>query len=219
MTVDVILERTEATGKPRYIGISPVVDGAGNIFVGMAQTKGVGTAFIRNVLIIKIGTDGHKTIIDERDIPNGHTDGVGIVQSGNLLHVFAGAHIGDPTARLYHYTLPVCVPYPEGQHTGMSGAYVPTEEPEVEVDYTRIQNMINVLGAALPGIARQAVRDELAAKGVLTEAMFAGGSGSYTVYQQLLNTSYSGAMAALAEHDATPQEEFAVKVQSMQGEL
>lgn len=155
--MDIILERTEAAGKPRYIGISSVVDGAGNIFVGMAQTKGVGTAFIRNVLIIKIGTDGHKTIIDERDIPNGHAEGVGIVQSGRDLHVFAGAHIGDPTARLYHYTLPVCVPYPEGQHTGMSGAYVPTEEPSVDI--TPILQKIDALSAAIPNMTKQAAKD------------------------------------------------------------
>lgn len=197
--MDIILERTEARGKPRYISPSPVVDGAGNIFIGIAQTKGEGTAFTRNVLVLCLQPDGVRSIVDEREVPGtGLVDGVGIVQSGRDLHVFAGAHIGDPTARLYHYTLPVCVPYPEGQHTGMSGAYVP-EQPEVEVDYQRIQEMLNAQVLSYASIARQAVRDVLAEKGVLTEAMFAGGSGSAVVYQQLVNTSFTGAKGALAE--------------------
>lgn len=125
--------REENGGKPRFISPSPVVDGAGNIFIGIAQVAGVGTQYRKNILIVGIQPDGHKEVLDERVVPDGGlVDGVGIVQSGRFLHVFAGAHIGDPTARLYHYALDVCVPYPEGQHVGMEGAHMPEEgEPIV----------------------------------------------------------------------------------------
>lgn len=139
--MDIIQQRTEANGKPRYIGVNAITDGGGNIFIGMAQTRGVGTAFTRNVLIVKLATNGQVSVVDERAIPEGGmADGVGITQSGSFLHVFPGAHIGDPTARLYHYALDVCVPYPEGAvQVGMEGAHMPEEgEPVVEIDYERI---------------------------------------------------------------------------------
>lgn len=141
--MDIIKE--ENGGKPRFISPSPVVDGAGNIFIGIAQVAGVGTAYRKNILIVKVATNGQRTVVDERAVPDGGlVDGVGIVQSGTQLHVFAGAHIGDPTARLYHYALPVCVPYPEGQYVGMAGAYEPIGgEPVVEIDYERIQAMVD----------------------------------------------------------------------------
>lgn len=163
--MDIIQQRTEASGKPRYIGVNAITDGGGNIFIGMAQTRGVNTAFTRNVLVVKLATNGQVSVVDEREIPDdGMADGVGITQSGRQLHVFAGAHIGDPTARLYHYALDVCVPYPEGQHVGMEGAYEPIGgEPVVEIDYDRIQAMVdgnaaNVTNAIKPQVVQAMAR-------------------------------------------------------------
>lgn len=208
--MDIIQQRTEANGKPRYIGVNAITDGGGNIFIGMAQTRGTGAAFTRNVLILRLAPDGQVSVVSEQHIPEGgYADGVGITQSGRFLHVFPGAHIGDPTARLYHYALDVCVPYPEGAvQVGMEGAHMPEEgEPIVsgptkeEIAAEVIAQLKEEMGGELRQVLEDKARDAIRETGVMTEAMFAGGSGSHIVYQQLVNTSFTGAKGAL---DAQP---------------
>ncbi len=60
----------------------------------------------------------------------------------------------------------------------------------------------NRLITALPPVLRQAVKDALTEKGVLTEGMLDGERGSSIVYGQLRATSYSGALDALAKYGA-----------------
>lgn len=164
--MDLITE--ESGGKPRFNTPSPVVDGAGNIFVGIAQVAGVGTQYRKNILILGIQPDGYTEVLDERNVPDGGlVDGVGIVQSGRQLHVFAGAHIGDPTARLYHYALDVCVPYPTGAvQVGMEGAHMPEGgEPVGGVTEEQVQAIVD--GAVAEVVAQfggSGVRDGIEQK-------------------------------------------------------
>jgi hypothetical protein len=196
--MDIITQRIEANGKPRYLSPSAVVDGAGNIFLGVAQTKGVGTQFTRNTLILKVTPAGAVSVVDERPMPEGGlVDGVGIVQSGSVLHVFAGYHVGDPKAVLGHYTLPVCVPYPNGPQVGMAGAYEPNVEvPDVGATREEVQAIVNALAASLPNMVRQAVRDVLAEEKVLTEGNV---YTSPALYKRISETAYESCRNAIKD--------------------
>lgn len=194
--------------KPRVAASAAWPDGGANIFIAMIVHEGSGAAFKKLLRVVRLGTDGRLTPSGGAEfLPPEFGDSVSCCQSGSDLHVFPGTHVGDPQARLYHKVLRgVCVPYGAGQiPLGAAGAFVPPGEPqEAGVTEAQVRAIVNAAAIGITGAIKGKVQEALREERVLTESMFAGGGGSATVYQQLRNTSYSGAKDAIQETHNQP---------------
>jgi hypothetical protein len=82
------------------------------------------------------------------------------------------------------------------------------EEIKAAIGLSAGQTLKQEITGSITGNFRQALEDKakdaLREERVLTEQMFNGGAGSFIVYQQLLNTSYTGALEARKQPLPTP---------------
>lgn len=153
-------------------------------------------------------------------------DSLEMMIGGSNVHLLAGVHTETVNNRRVAKRLELVIPnwytpWPEqgegGEREG-AATYIPQEIDTGGATREDVQQIINTFAATLPAMMRRAVEDVLAAKGVLTETMVAAG-GSFRIWEQLVNTSYSGAVSALDDWDGLPPGEFAEKAKSIKARL
>ena len=213
------------SGRGAYGPIATLVDAGGNTFNAYKEELEQ-NANITWVEVRRYAPDGTQTgQWPLYPLTSFKIDAVGMFHSGDDLKVTATNHTYT-TGRAKDVelgTIPdVFVFTPQfSQQRGGAGAFQPGQDPpptNCNVDYDRIQAMLNAqtdqimrtlrteiagcptcsLRQGIEDKAKDAIREER----VMTEAMFAGGSGSHIVYAQLVNTSYSGALSALNTYGA-----------------
>lgn len=205
-----VIRRAQASqsGKIHYLANASVVDGGAQVFDAYIENDG-GTAFVRLCKTSPAGVTVDMPPV--RGPENSKVDGVALMQSGRDLHVRMTSHVGDLNTMLSVEVLQgACIPYgASGPQLAQGGAFVPAGgTPTVDpIDYNRIAQIVAGLlgipatGHTLIGDLRPNVRE-------VVEGLFNGGNGSAIVYQQLRNTSYSGALDAIhaAGADGIPDE-------------
>jgi hypothetical protein len=208
-----------------------MVDAAGNRFSLIAEAQ-PGNSNITFATLKKITPQGVTTDL-ARFLPAGNQkiDKANLARSGQdvIVEVITHEVTSIKPRRLEKQAgvirgVFVTNPQFEAEESG-PGAFVGGGSQEVDVDYERIENIVrSVIGLAdasvnlkqefsgsPTGNFRQALEDKnkdaIREERVMTEAMFAGGSGSHIVYEQLVNTSYTGALGALNEFGGPPPQE------------
>lgn len=206
-----------------------VVDAAGNRFSLLAEAQ-PGNGNVTFATLRKFAPSGE--VLGTwvfRPMPNQKIDKANICRSGRDVIVECVTHaITSTKPRQLHkesgVVLGVFVTTSSFEsEEGGAGAFIPTGQQEADVDYDRIEQIVRVALGLAPasvnlkqefsgsptGSFRQALEDKakdaVREERVMTEAMFAGGSGSPIVYQQLVNTSYTGALGAI--RDSAPEDE------------
>jgi hypothetical protein len=188
---------------------SAVVDAAGSTFECYAVNDGTNSGFAK--VLKKSGTGA--VLADLEVVPYGgmKIDGACIVQSGVDIHVYLVSHMPGAqspeilTADKYVWR-GVAAPYAAGEpQVGADGAYMPEEGQQggEPVDYDRIEQIVRGIVTAEVQRAVDNMKPKAAAAlreaDVLTVPMFNGPAGRAEVYEQLVNTSYTGALGALRE--------------------
>jgi hypothetical protein len=170
----------------QYIDIAGRVDAAANSFVAIA-THDPANNNNTWIEIRRYSPAGAITWYDEArpKLPNYKIENISLEYSGSTLIVQMTVHTfgaGPRIRRAEQAPFAGVFTYRAGMEVeeGAPGVFQP-QAPTVEIDYAKV---------------RQQVHDELVSMGVVTERMFDGSTGSFKVYSQLLNTSYSGALEA-----------------------
>jgi hypothetical protein len=187
-----------------FIDILGGVDGAGNSFVGIVTTgnnnyvtvrrytpAGVG-AVIANVLPAPGGTVGYK--IDAAYMTHSGVDVIIDMITHDATSVKPrGIRVERAVIR------GVWVPRLQEEEGG-AGAFVGSGSGggDVEVDYERIKADT---AAVVEQWARTTIANIIPKTKIGVEQLFDGGNGSAVVYQQLINTSYTGALGAIRDSD------------------
>lgn len=220
-----MLIKTEHGTKPRYLSTDALKDYAGNLFVSAIYYDDE-NHYDGRMRLFKVTPDAAVSLVGERLMSRAKGDAVGICQSGADIIVVMSGHIGDPDTdlELVEAFVGVAVAYPGGVQPGHGGAQAYTEGQSTggsgltDEDKAWLQgrydDLFNRVVAAFGGDirrgihdkAKQAVQEAITEAHVVTEGMFNGGSGSAIVYNQLRNTSYSGALDALHAPKDAPQE-------------
>ena len=200
------VERMQYPGGALYT-ITPVVDAAGNVFECIAVNDGQDRGF---VLVLKRNTAG--VVVDRLEmypVGNMKVDGAGCMQSGADIHVYAVNHMPGAqnpeqlTVDKYVWQ-GVAAPYAPGRvQLAADGAYMPEEGQQggEPVDYAQIEQIVRRVVTAEVQRAIDNIKPKAKAaieeKDVMTAGMFNGPEGRSEVYEQLKNTSYTGALGAL----------------------
>lgn len=209
-----------AESKDNRLSAALVVDGAGNVI--RAHTINRRGPNETNVALARHTGEGGAVVYFEYKPARGHkADDIAIAQAGDKLIVYCVAHDKDggedyaSTEQIME--LPgFCEPYPQGrpqvgarsavafegideQGSGSSGgASVALTQAEIEKIADAVAARFGDGGdvrAAILGKVRQALKEA----DVLTVGAFNGPAGRFEVYEQLVNTSYTGAKEALKE--------------------
>lgn len=200
-----------------FVDIDILTDGAGNLLLGI-----VGAGNDNGVDCYKLSTSGVLTYLDTVYPAPGGTvghkvDKAAIHRSGTNLVVGMITHDAiseDPRSiRVELAQVPNVYVVRAGEELeeGAAGAFQPTGGGEVGgATKEEVQAIVNAAVSAIKGqenITLRVVVDNIGPKtktGV--EQLFDGAQGSHIVYNQLRNTSYSGALDAIRDSDK-PQEE------------
>ena len=214
----------EAHGtKPRFFSPSPLVDGAGNLFIAVIFNTGYDeTTYVK--ILKKPSTGGPVIEVASQQSLAGKEDNCGMCRSGADLHVILTSHQNDPNAFVEHFAFPgLCVPVTGADQGGPAGAPLPggnTPPPpapdptpsNIQADVRAVmgvpsgQTLAQQWGTnfggnpsvgyreVVLGKAKQAIED----KQVLTLLMTVAG-GDYGYYMQQINTAYTGCLGALHE--------------------
>lgn len=203
--------RTEElpSGSGAYVDLAYRVDGAGNSFRALA-TENPEYNNTTWVEVEKITPSGQLVMFQRVMPPAGFKiDDIDLTYSGTSLIVAMITHsfVAPRRRQVALAVLPGVWGYREGMERdeGGAGAFVPPQEPqEAGVTEAQVRAIVNAAALGITGAIKGKVQEALREERVLTESMFAGGSGSATVYQQLRNTSYSGAKDAIEETHNQP---------------
>jgi hypothetical protein len=147
--------------------------------------------------------NGRQTDLQVHPLP-AQPDNLTMMIAGPNVHLRVALHGATVDNRRAAWVVEMVLPnwYTPWPGQGMAGepegaaTYIPQE---AAVDLTPILQRLDALERAMPNMMLQAAKDAIREQRVLTEAMFAGGTGSHIVYQQLVNTSFTGAKGALDE--------------------
>lgn len=208
--------REDAPPTGMYYGVSLKVDAAANLFVAWVDFN---TANNNDTwgAVRKFNPQGAQVGTWKIKPTQGFKiDDIEITYSGTDLLVALVTHThtaGVTRARAVEMAkIPGVFVYRQGMiaDEGEAGAFIPAGGPDpggtgmtIEELTAALANanspLTQTLGKLVKNNARLGMAIELDEKRVLTEQMFGGGQGSFIVYDQLKNTSYTGAKAALDE--------------------
>jgi hypothetical protein len=142
--------------------------------------------------------------------PGGHArkmvDVHAMLDGDNVVCTVTGYDLTSPKRKHYqeeYVFAHVAVPYPSGvsPESGAGPAMWRAEGSgggDVEVDYERIKADT---AAVVEQWARTTIANIIPKTKIGVEQLFDGGNGSAVVYQQLINTSYTGALGAIRDSD------------------
>lgn len=196
----VVHQRVGGSVKTHLLDGDGAIDGAAWDFDATIINDG-STA---NVIVCKIdpatGLKVDERLLDVREVEAGaKADSVTAKQSGSNLVLWIRYHVGDYNTKVIRTVLVGYLhPYgAQGPQLGAAGAFVPGGGATVEVDYARIVREVRQGLQGDFGLIIGNMKSKAAA--AVIETLRAGGDDS--VYEQLINTSYTGALGALRDWD------------------
>lgn len=192
-----------------YIDLSTIVDGAGNLLFSVVTSGNANGAdiyrytpagelvYLDTVMPGPGGVVGHK--VDKADITH---SGANLVV-GLITHDAVSQKPRSIRVEVAQLAGVYAVRAGQEQEAGGAGAHQPEGEPQggTEVDYDRIQGMINAAMQRIVDNMIPKTKTAIEQTKVVTETMFRNGDegGSHILYDQLRNTSFSGALDACRE--------------------
>lgn len=224
-SVPILPPVTLGTGSQAVQAVGRCKDNGGNSFIGRLVVPGN----FSYVEIFKRDSAGTVTKIDEFSMevgpwdghPEGHprktVDLHCMIDGPNVVSTVTGYNLTSPERDHYqeeHVTHNVAVPFPQGVNPESGAGPLMFYEPEggsgggggADVDYDEVERRVRFVieQQVRPFIeewARTTIANIPSKAKIGVEQLFDGAQGSHVVYQQLTNTSYTGALGAIRDSD------------------